>query len=389
MLLDASLKSLFRYLLKYKRFTIPFYTVSALLELILAIISIKVPKLIQEFIDSLPLNSLDYSSLSDLAFIILIMGILISIVGALAHISTKIMCTILGFKLTNSYFQHILQLRNKSIAKFPAGKLISRLKSDFNDVLEFLAWGSLCFFKIIFMITYCIYSMMKINTVLTLIVIAIYCTSTLFTKIYRSLVMYKLDAVKKSDENLNQRICEYLYNMHYIKSQKAEKQFLNKAFEFAKLHYQNSISYNRAFLIIYPINRVLTSLSLLIIMFYGGHLVIKGDLSFGQITALMAYSSLIPYHFIAQFISCYINNKSALTRISEISKLTTENQVIKNKSESNHIKVFDFDKTPIVLSNVTFGYSSQKPVFKDLNLKIANNQIISIVGKNSSKKALY
>ena len=40
----------------------------------------------------------------------------------------------------------------------------------------------------------------------------------------------------------------------------------------------------------------------------------------------------------------------------------------------------------IEISNLSFGYKSKKEVLKNINLKIEDNEMIAVIGKNGSRK---
>ena len=40
----------------------------------------------------------------------------------------------------------------------------------------------------------------------------------------------------------------------------------------------------------------------------------------------------------------------------------------------------------IKINNLSFGYKSKKEVLKNINLKIEDNEMIAVIGKNGSRK---
>jgi subfamily B ATP-binding cassette protein MsbA len=131
-----------------------------------------------------------------------------------------------------------------------------------------------------------------------------------------------------------------------------------------------------------PVSEFLGVLVIVAILFYGGRLVVSGELEGGTlITFLMlAYSILQPVKQISNAIySIKVGNASA-ERILTI--LETKNPI---SDKTNAIQKSSFEET-ISIENITFAYEKQA-VLKDFSLKIPKGKIVALVGQSGSGKS--
>jgi subfamily B ATP-binding cassette protein MsbA len=131
-----------------------------------------------------------------------------------------------------------------------------------------------------------------------------------------------------------------------------------------------------------PVSEFLGVLVIVAILFYGGRLVVSGELEGGTlITFLMlAYSILQPVKQISNAIySIKVGNASA-ERILTI--LETENPI---SDKVDAIQKSSFEEA-ISIENITFAYEDQA-VLKDFSLKIPKGKIVALVGQSGSGKS--
>ncbi len=116
---------------------------------------------------------------------------------------------------------------------------------------------------------------------------------------------------------------------------------------------------------------------------FGIIIALYGDLSIGMMLAIFGYLWVIvnPIQEILNIQYDYHSAKAALGRINEIFKLKSEPKF------SHLVNPFTDTKTnEIELKGVNFEYSKNKPILKDINLKIKKRRKVAIVGASGSGK---
>lgn len=116
---------------------------------------------------------------------------------------------------------------------------------------------------------------------------------------------------------------------------------------------------------------------------FGIIIALYGDLSIGMMLAIFGYLWAIvnPIQEILDIQYDYHSAKAALGRINEVFKLKSEPKF------SHLVNPFTDTKTnEIELKGVNFEYSKNKPILKDINLKIKKRRKVAIVGASGSGK---
>jgi len=136
-----------------------------------------------------------------------------------------------------------------------------------------------------------------------------------------------------------------------------------------------------------PAIDVLPALGLVAVLGIGGHRVLNGDLSIGDLVAFNVYLTLLiwPLRNIGMIVALGQRAAAALVRINEV--MTTKSQIVeaaepkKLPTSSNEtLGAVKFDK-------VVFGYNPDFPVLRNFNVEIKGGESIAIVGATGSGKS--
>jgi ATP-binding cassette subfamily B protein len=136
-----------------------------------------------------------------------------------------------------------------------------------------------------------------------------------------------------------------------------------------------------------PAIDVLPALGLVAVLGVGGHRVLNGDLSIGDLVAFNVYLTLLiwPLRNIGMIVALGQRAAAALVRINEV--MTTKSEIVEVAqpkqlpvSSSETLGAVKFDK-------VVFGYNPDFPVLRNFNVEINGGESIAIVGATGSGKS--
>ena len=133
-----------------------------------------------------------------------------------------------------------------------------------------------------------------------------------------------------------------------------------------------------------PLSEFLSTIVLMIIMYFGTSLALKGvgNMEVERLIAFMVvFSQVIPPA--KNITTAWFNIQKGMASIDRIDQLLEAEEKIKEKV--NAIPVKDFRES-IEFRGVWYGYNSE-PVLKDVNLKIQKGQTVAIVGKSGAGKS--
>jgi ATP-binding cassette, subfamily C, bacteriocin exporter len=130
------------------------------------------------------------------------------------------------------------------------------------------------------------------------------------------------------------------------------------------------------------ISSAIVGTSSLGLLWWGGHQVLEGAVTVGQLMALytMLGAVLGPIERLANANHSIQDGLIAAQRLGEILELEPELQRERTNALDRELQ------GAIEFRNVTFGYGSRAPVFCNVNLKIAAGECIGIVGESGSGK---
>lgn len=133
-----------------------------------------------------------------------------------------------------------------------------------------------------------------------------------------------------------------------------------------------------------PISEFLSTIVLMILMYFGSSLALKGVGNMGQeklIAFLVVFSQILqPAKNITTAWFSIQKGMASVDRIDEI--LQAEEKITEKE---NAIAVSDFRES-IEFKNVWYGYNNE-PILREINLKILKGQTLAIVGKSGAGKS--
>jgi len=133
-----------------------------------------------------------------------------------------------------------------------------------------------------------------------------------------------------------------------------------------------------------PLSEVLGSIVVIIIMYSGGLLAIKGDGNMSSdklIAFVVVFSQIIPPA--KNLTTAWFNTQKGMASIDRIDQILEAEEKIVEKENALPVDGF---KDSIEFRGVWYAYNSE-PVLKDVNLKIKKGQTIAIVGKSGAGKS--
>lgn len=184
---------------------------------------------------------------------------------------------------------------------------------------------------------------------------------------------------------LSALVGDSLSGMRVIKSFGQEKEELKK-FDVKSGSFRDAgIDLEKKWSVYFPTLQLLIMSGTVLVWLVGGHLVVSGNMSLGDVVAYTGYLMMFyrPIFILTRMVERITSALSAAERVFDV--IDTEPQI---KDAPEPVPRPDI-QGKIEFKNVTFGYDKYKPVIKDLNLTIEPNEIIGLVGKSGAGKSTF
>ncbi|MGB5156923.1 ABC transporter ATP-binding protein [Desulfobacterium sp. N47] len=294
-------------------------------------------------------------------------------------------------------FNHIQALPFSFFTHNPTGRLVTRVTSDVQNMHEFFTSVISVVFKDIFLLFGIMVVLISINwkfalvsfTVMPFVVFASFSFSNQARDAFRIL------RVKVAE--INSKIAETIGGIKVIQLFRKEGENYES---FEKLNHENYIAGMKqihVMAVFMPVIELLGSISVALVIFYGGSSVISEKVTLGALVAFISYIKMFfgPIRDIADKYNILQNAMASAERIFLI--LDTENvseNGLNDYYEKTHDNTLIDNKingriNSIEYKNVSFGYVPGEQVLKNISLNIRAGEKIAVVGPTGTGKTTF
>jgi len=286
------------------------------------------------------------------------------------------------YTLRKDLFRKISHLPIRYLDSHQHGDIMSRMTNDVDNVSNTISSSITSLFSGILTLIGALVMLLRYSWKMALIsMITIPLTilvSTGLSKAMRKFFVQRQKLLGNLNGQIEEMVTGYKTVLAYGREQKACEHFAETSEEFRKC----SIKANVWGGIMGPCMNIINNLNYLIVAAFGGYFTIKGQISIGDIQAILQYSRQFsqPINMIANQYAQILTAIAGAERVFAI--LDTPDEVDEGKTP---LDLTQF-KGNIDFRNICFSYTEGKPVLKNLNLSVKPGQKIAIVGATGSGK---
>ena len=290
------------------------------------------------------------------------------------------------YDLRNDLFAHLEKLPLSYYHKQRTGDLMSRVINDISAVRVMLGPGVLNFVNAPLYYVYAMALMLSMDVRMTLAAVAPFPLLIYVAHHFRGRIMKSSLEVQQQMSALSSHVQENLSGMHVVKAYAQEdfqaQQFiaLNKDYEVKSMEMAKMRG------IVNPVMQAINGLTVLIVIWYGGIRVMRGDLLVADIVAFIAYLNVLawPTAAFGWMLSLVERGRAAMRRLGEILETHPE---ITDEAGSPAIRAL---KEGIEFRDVSFAYERQKnghSALEGINFTLPVGRSVGLVGRVGSGKS--
>jgi len=373
-----SLKILLPYIKKYKSILILgfiFVTISN-------ICSTSLPRVVGIAIDDI--TSLTYNF--DLIFKdILLMLTLTAFSGFFMFLTRKTIIVTsrkIEYDMRVDFFKLIANMPMQYFNKNSTGTILSYSTNDIAATREFLGPAIMYTANTLTTFVFSLYFLLSINVNLTVLALIPLPVISILTYFVGRKIHFAFKDVQQQFSVLSTVAQEAFSGIRIIKSFNREKSESKVFLDESKFYFKKNLRYARIFSVIMPLFLVLVGFSQIIILAYGGHQVIKGTATLGELTQFFIYINLLIWPIAAiGWITGIIQRAAASAARLELVFNEKKENSITQYSESSIIGNIQFN-------DVWLKYNSDDNyVLKNINFRVNQGDSLGIIGKVASGKS--
>ena len=262
------------------------------------------------------------------------------------------------------------------------GDILSKLTTDIEKVAEVIGSSFTRFVYSFLIMILVIIMLFTINVKLTLLVLAILLISIVVTYYVSKLTQKIFSQDVKSLSELSSLTEEALTGNLVVQAFNKQEDIITSIDESIEKQYVAAKTLEFTIFSIYPSIRFITQIAFVTSAVMSAILVINGHLTLGLAQAFLQYITQIsePVTTSAYIINSLQNALVSVERVYDILELPEEKEL----SEDTHL--LDNTKGQIVFENVSFGYSKDNLLMKNVNFTAKAEQMVAIVGPTGAGK---
>jgi len=375
---------LFKRLLKYMLpYTMDIIVIFLLLFAIIAL-SLAGPYIIKLAVDG-PLRTGDVSELGILALLFL---------GTLLGSTVPMFFQMLLTQKVGQGIMHSLRtelfanIQNKNISYFHKsriGGLITRIVGDVDVLTELFSYGMISMFANLCMVAGIIGILFWLNPRFAMFTFIVLPPLVPFSIFFRNRIRKCFREIRGKMSSINAFLQEHIVGIEVTKLFSREE--INDV-NFDKINGAYLSSYLLTifyYSIFFPIMELVGTLTLTVILWYGGGEIFSGKVSFGVMIAFIEYTQKLfrPVKELIEKYNIIQSGMAASERIFEILDDTSEeDNIYDGESFNETIETIGFE-------DVSFHYREDQPVLKNISCTIKRGEKIAIVGPTGAGKTTF
>lgn len=351
--------------------------------LIVDFLQLIIPRILKHGVDGLAAGTIDQGSLQYHAGLILAVAV---VIGGLRFCWRYL---IIGFSrllertVRNRMFRHILKMDAQFFEKYTTGDLMAHSSNDLAAVQMACGMGMVAAVDASVMSVAAISFMLYIHPQLTLLALLPMPFLALFTRILSAKLHKRFATVQEQFAALTEFARSTLVSIRLIKAYTTEHFQSGRFGKLGSRYVRSNLQVAVIQGLIFPMAALVGNLGMLLVLWYGGKLVIKGEISIGDFVAFITYLYMLVWPMMA---IGWVTNlvQRGITSLSRIYALVTSRPAL---------PVIETPELPPVerprfsLCDLSFCYqASQEPALKNITITLGPG-IHGVTGRTGSGKS--
>ena len=381
------LRRLFRYLLPYKLKAAE----TSLLMLLGTAISFAPVWLGGEMVDRVfaPPQGADLSRGQRVtALLFIVAGLLaVRIVSWAIAVARQQITAWLGGRITLDVRMQVYgALQRLSLAYFDkrqTGAVMSRVTQDTSALQGFLVSSAQYFIVYVLQLIGICIILFVVNWKLALIALSPAPLVSLLTLLFSRRLRFVYTRFWTSWSRLTAALSDSLSGIRVVRAFAQEHREIRRFEERSVGLFESEYSASRLVAVLFPTLTLLIELGLYPVWIVGGMMVVNTQITYGVLFKFTGYLGMFygPLQWLTNLADTVPRSLTAAERVFEV--LDTEPDVADTEQAVRLPRI----EGDIEISNVTFGYDRNKPVLKDVSLRVRPGEMIGLVGKTGAGKS--
>jgi len=363
------------------------YLLAVLLIFIVNWLQVEIPRYIQLAIDLIDdASTAGHDHLTQYVWMVVIMSVVMIVVRIFSRIYALNPGRITEAALKNDLLTKLNRLPNAFHGKFSSGTLISIINNDLNGIRLFFGTGILQLTNVLFALSLTPLWMWRISPELTLYsAIPISIAFVIFRMGFKRMKKYNAEYLRRL-QDLSAQLMTFLAGVDLIKNQQMSPWVLAEVEKRNQLLLRCKMKITRIQTFVMPVLDYANNLMKILILGFGGYMLLNQQLTLGEITAFLSYSVLLamPLMQLGRIATIYQRGMVSIESVQRIlnAEIPTQDQALLSEPQ-----VAQLHGKTLSVRDLSFSYKdSDRLILDKISFDIPSGKKVGVLGSIGSGK---
>ena len=279
-------------------------------------------------------------------------------------------------------FRHVQGLSADFFDRTNTGELMARVKEDIDRIWDAIGYVGMLLIEVIYHTSIILISMYMLNWKLALLPTAAMLMCGTIALLMERKLGQVYEEISEENAKLNTVAEENLAGVRTVKAFARAKHEIGKFLSHNKRYYELNMQQSRVFVRYYPFFSVVSKVLPILTILVGGGFVIKGQMTLGQMTAFVEYSTNIVWPM--EMLGWLTNSFSAAVASNKkVRKIYEEKPTITETTEPVSIEQV---AGKICFDHVSFHKADMYEILHDISFTVESGRTLGIMGATGAGK---
>jgi ATP-binding cassette subfamily B protein len=285
------------------------------------------------------------------------------------------------YDLRSDFFSHLQRMSPSFYQRWRTGDLMSRASNDIAAVRMVLGPGIMYPAETSVITVAALIFMLFISVELTLVSLAVMPIVSYSVKKFGSVIHKRFESIQAKMSDISALVQENLSGMRVVKAYSQETHQQDKFEKENREYLRRNIGLVKVWGAFYPLLSVFIGMGSVLVLWWGGHLVVRDEITLGELVAFFAYLGMLTWPMIAfgWVVNIYQRGAASMKRLAAVWREPAELTDAPDARRDVAIR------GRIELRDVSFRYNGA-PVLEAVRLTVEPGQTVAVVGRTGSGK---
>ena len=363
------------------------YMLAVVLIFIVNLLQVEIPHYIQLAIDLIDdASTVGHGQLTTYVWVVVAMSVSMVVVRIFSRVYALNPGRITEAVLKSDLLQKLNRLPNSFHEKFASGKLISIINNDLTGVRLLFGAGFLQLFNVVFALSLTPLWMWRISPKLTLYsAIPIAVAFVIFRIGFKHMKKLHTEHLLRL-QDLSAQLMNFLSGIDMIKNQQMSSWVTAEAEKLNQLLLRCRMKITRIQTFIIPVLDYANNLMKILILGLGGYMLLKQELTLGEITAFLSYSVLLalPLMQLGRIATFYQRGMVSIDSVQTIlnAEIPQQDSVYLSRPEADELK-----GRTLSVRNLSFSYKGdERLILNNISFDLPSEKKVGVLGSIGAGK---